>query len=120
VQSSELVQLVEEALDDLKAIDMVALNVTGFTSVTDYMLIVSGTSNRHVRSIADNVMEMVKAAGETVLGVEGHEYGEWVLVDLGDVVVHIMQPQVRDYYKLENLWDMDAKIRRPVDTEQGG
>jgi ribosome-associated protein len=120
VQSSELVQLVEEALEDLKVIDVVALNVTGFTSVTDYMLIASGTSNRHVRSIADNVMETVKAAGEVVLGVEGHEHGEWVLVDLGDVVVHVMQPQVRDFYKLENLWDMGSKSWRPVDTEQGG
>ena len=119
VQSSELAQIVEESLDDLKAIDVTTLNVTGFTSVTDYMLIASGTSNRHVRSIADNVMEIAKAAGETVLGVEGHEHGEWVLVDLGDVVVHVLQPQVRDFYKLENLWDMDAKSRRPVDTKQG-
>ena len=120
MQSNELAQLVEEALGDLKAVDIVALNVAGFTSITDYMIIASGTSNRHVRSIADNVMETVKAAGEAVLGAEGREHGEWVLVDLGDVVVHIMQPQVRDFYKLENLWSMDGKSRQPVDAEHGG
>ena len=120
MQSSELAQLAEGALGDLKAVDIVALNVAGFTSITDYMLIASGSSNRHVRSIADHVMETAKAAGETVLGIEGHEHGEWILVDLGDVVVHIMQPQARDFYKLENLWDMDSKSRRPVDAEHGG
>jgi len=120
VQSSELAQLVEETLDDMKAVDIVALNVAGITSITDYMLIASGTSDRHVRSIADNVIEKTKAAGRSVLGVEGHEHGEWVLVDLDDVVVHVMQPQMRDFYKLENLWSMDKSSSRPVDAERAG
>ena len=71
------------------------------------MVIASGRSDRHVRSIADHVLETAAAAGHNVLGVEGQEYGEWVLVDLADVVVHIMQPKVRDFYKLENLWGFD-------------
>jgi len=120
VQSIEFKQLAEGALDDLKAVDIVALNVTGFTSITDYMLIASGTSARHVRSIAGSVIEKAREVGQPVLGVEGHEHGEWVLVDLGDVVVHVMQPRVRDFYKLENLWSMEEKSVRPTDAEQAG
>jgi ribosome-associated protein len=120
VQSSEFKQLAEDALDDLKATDIVALDVTGFTSITDYMLIASGRSDRHVRSIADSVIDKAKEVGQPVLGVEGHEYGEWVLVDLGDVVVHVMQPRARDFYKLEDLWGMDDKSGRPTDAEQAG
>ena len=108
MQSKELVTLVEQAADDLKAVDMLTLEVSGLTSITDFMVIASGTSDRHVRSIADNVIEQAKAAGVQVLGVEGQDFGEWVLVDLGDVVVHIMQPRVRDFYKLENLWNLDT------------
>jgi ribosome-associated protein len=120
VQSSEFKQLAEEALDDLKATDIVALDVKGFTTFTDFMLIASGRSDRHVRSIADSVIEKAKEVGQPLLGVEGHEYGEWVLVDLGDVVVHIMQPKARDFYKLENLWSMDDKSGQPTDAEQAG
>ncbi|MFQ5636239.1 MAG: ribosome silencing factor [Gammaproteobacteria bacterium] len=107
--SSDLAALVEAALDDLKALNIQTLDVAGLTPITDYMVVASGTSDRHVRAIADNVIEKATAAGAEVLGVEGHEYGEWVLVDLADVVVHIMQPRVRDFYKLENLWNMDAE-----------
>jgi len=110
VRSKELVELVERALDDLKAVDIKILEVSGLTSITDYMVIAGGTSDRHVRSIADNVVEKAKEAGAEVLGIEGHEFGEWVLVDLTDVVVHIMQPRVRDFYKLENLWNLDEAI----------
>ncbi|MAF84631.1 MAG: ribosome silencing factor [Gammaproteobacteria bacterium] len=120
MQSSEFKQVVAEALDELKAVDIVALNVAGFTSITDYMVIASGTSDRHVRSIADNVMDKAREAGQTVLGLEGHEFGEWVLVDLGDIVVHIMQPRTRDYYKLENLWNMDTRSGQPTDAGQAG
>ena len=121
MQSSELAQLVANALDDLKAVDIVTLDVAGLTSITDYMLIASGTSDRHVRSIADSVVEKAKNAGQNVLGIEGHEYGEWVLVDLYDVVVHIMQPRVRDFYKLENLWGMNAaQSELPPDAGQRG
>lgn len=121
MQSSELAQLVEDALGDLKAVDIVALDVADLTSITDYMLIASGTSDRHVRSIADSVVEKAKDSGQSVLGIEGHEYGEWVLVDLHDVVVHIMQPRVRDFYKLENLWSMNAaRSKLPPDAGQRG
>ncbi len=108
MRSKDLVAVVEAALDDLKAVNRKTLDVAGLTSITDFMVIASGTSDRHVRSIADRVIEKAKEAGADILGVEGHEFGEWVLVDLTDVVVHIMQPRVRDFYKLENLWNMEA------------
>jgi ribosome-associated protein len=110
VRSEELVVLVEEALDELKALDISVLKVGDLTSITDHMVVTSGTSNRHVRSIADKVIEKAKAAGCTPLGIEGQEYGEWVLVDLGDVVVHVMQPKARDFYSLEKLWNMEAEF----------
>jgi ribosome-associated protein len=109
VQSDELIVLVEDALNELKALDICVLDVRALTSVTNHMVISSGTSSRHVRSIADNVIQKAKVAGCTPLGVEGHQYGEWVLVDLGDVVVHLMQPKARDFYSLEKLWDMEAR-----------
>lgn len=120
MQSSEFTQLMEIALDDLKAIDIVVLNVVGFTSITDYMLIASGRSDRHVRSIADSVIEKAREAGLSVLGIEGREFGEWVLVDLGDIVVHIMQPRTRNFYKLENLWNMDGRSGQPADAGNAG
>lgn len=109
MHSDELVTLVEDALNELKALDTCVLNVGRLTSVTDHMVISSGTSSRHVRSIADKVIEKAKAAGRVPLGVEGQQYGEWVLVDLGDVVVHLMQPKVRDFYNLEKLWNMETQ-----------
>lgn len=109
MQSDELVVLVEDALSELKAVNTCVLNVGVFTSLTDHMVIASGTSSRHVRSIADKVIEKSKAAGHSPLGVEGQQYGEWVLVDLGNVVVHLMQPKIRDFYNLEKLWNMGAQ-----------
>jgi ribosome-associated protein len=109
VHSDELVTLVEDALNELKALDTCVLNVGRLTSVTDHMVISSGTSSRHVRSIAEKVIEKAKAAGRVPLGVEGQQYGEWVLVDLGDVVVHLMQPKVRNFYNLEKLWNMETQ-----------
>ncbi len=122
VNSRDLLTLVEEALADLKAQDTCVLNVSKFTSITDYMVISSGTSSRHVRSIADRVVEKAKLAGRVPIGVEGHEFGEWVLVDLDEVVVHVMQPSARDFYKLENLWNMEAQSepeRAPTRAEPG-
>jgi ribosome-associated protein len=109
VQSDQLLALVEDALKDMKARDVCVLYVKAQTAITDYMVIASGTSNRHARSIADHVVEKAKAAGEMPIGVEGQESGEWVLVDLDAVVVHVMQPDAREFYKLENLWDMESK-----------
>jgi ribosome-associated protein len=106
VQSRKLASLAEAALDDMKARDVRVIDVRKLTTVTDYMVIASGTSDRHVRSIADRVVERATAAGCKPLGTEGEDAGEWVLVDLQDVVVHVMLNRVRDLYKLENLWDM--------------
>ena len=119
VDSKQLVKMAEEAVTDMKARDVRILDVQGLTSITDYMLIASGTSDRHVRSIADRLVEKAKDAGHPPLGMEGHQHGEWVLVDLEDVVAHIMQPRIRDFYKLENLWDMDSAAAQ-TGTEGGG
>ena len=111
MQNDELIRTVENALDELKAKDVVRIDVQELTSVTDCMIIASGTSSRHVSSLSDNVVEKAKAAGTRPLGVEGKDSGEWVLVDLGDVIVHIMQPATRQFYDLERLWQ-SAESRR--------
>ncbi len=108
MQTEKLIRLVETALEDLKARDIVLLDVRGKCSVTDYMIVASGSSNRHVKAVADNVLMEAKKAGVTPLGVEGLESAEWALVDLGDVVVHVMQPQARELYDLERLWGADV------------
>jgi len=105
--------VVLQALDDIKAKDVVVLDVRGKTSITDIMIIASGTSDRHVKSIAQSVAFKAKQAGETPLGTEGVEDGEWALVDLNGVVVHVMQPKVRDFYHLERLWSMDQAESKP-------
>jgi ribosome silencing factor RsfS/YbeB/iojap len=98
-------KVVETALADMKAVDIRVLDVRGVSDVADYMVIASGTSDRHLRSIADRVIQMAKAAGHRPLGVEGEQQGEWVLVDLPDVMVHVMLPRTREFYQLEHLWD---------------
>ena len=104
MQAEPLKKLVVDALDDLKAINTVTLDVTGLTDVMDYLVVASGTSNRHVKSLASNVCMEAKKQGQRALGVEGEDAGEWVLVDFGDVVVHVMLPASRDFYDLERLW----------------
>ncbi|MEP4146872.1 MAG: ribosome silencing factor [Halioglobus sp.] len=104
MQAEQLKKLVVEALDDMKAVNTVTLDVTGLTDVMDYLVVASGTSNRHVKSLADNVCMEAKKQGQRALGVEGEDAGEWVLVDFGDVVVHVMLPATRDFYDLERLW----------------
>lgn len=110
MQAEQMIKLVEKALEDNKARDLLTLDVRGKSSVTDYMVIASGSSNRHVRSSAEAVVVAAKEAGEIPLGVEGADSGEWVLVDLGDVIVHVMQPAVRSFYDLERLWGPDAAV----------
>ena len=105
-----------EALEDLKAEDITVLDVKGKTTVTDWVIIASGSSSRHVKSIANNVAVEAKKAGRTPLGIEGEKEGEWVLVDLGDIIVHVMQRQVREFYDLESLWSVDLAQRREQDV----
>jgi ribosome-associated protein len=99
-------QVVAAALDDLKATDVSVLDVRHLTTVTDTMIVASGRSERHVRAIADEVVVQCKKEGYRPIGVEGKNVGDWVLVDLGDVVVHVMQPRAREFYNLEKLWDI--------------
>ena len=102
----QLQALVVNALADLKGVDIRVLDVTDMTSITDRMVIAGGTSTRHVKSLADHVALKAKQAGNPPLGIEGEQGGEWVLIDLGDVVVHVMLPPVREFYALEKLWSV--------------
>ena len=97
------------ALDDRKALEVKLLDVRGLTDIADYMVIASGTSDRHVRSVAQRVVEKTKEAGYRPHGCEGLTDGDWVLIDLHEMIVHIMLPRVREFYGLEKLWDMSAK-----------
>ena len=108
MQVEQLKDIVINALEDMKAQDIKVLDVRGKTSITDLMIFASGTSDRHVKSIAETVAFHAKQAGEPPLGTEGALEGEWALVDLNGVVVHIMQPKVRDYYQLERLWSTEG------------
>ena len=117
MQANELKDIVLGALEGLKGADIIDLDVRDMTSVTDFMIIVSGTSDRHVKSLADAVVMACKRAGVAALGVEGEREGEWVLVDLGDVVVHVMQPRIREFYALEKLWAVTEESREK--TERG-
>lgn len=110
LQSEATRKLALQALEALKADNIVVLDVRAHASFTDYMIFASGSSTRHVSAIADSVVEAAKATGQPALGIEGEDVGEWVLVDLGDVVVHIMLPDVRLYYELEKLWGEELAV----------
>lgn len=118
MQVEELRDLVIKTLEDLKARDIKVLDVRGKTSITDIMIIASGTSGRHVKSVAEAVAFQAKLAGAPPIGTEGIQDGEWALVDLNDVVVHVMQAKVRDFYQLERLWSMDASPVEQKASEQ--
>lgn len=100
--------LVQGALEEMKAGHPLVLDVRGRTAITDFMAFATGNSRRHVKSIAERVVELAKAAGLPPLGVEGLDGAEWVLVDLGDAVVHVMLEEVREFYRLERIWGVDA------------
>jgi len=100
-----LQDVVLDALADMKAVDVKALDVRGLTDITDTMVVASGTSDRHVKSIADRVVQRCKEAGFRPFGMEGERDGDWVLVDLQDVVLHVMLPRIREFYALEKLWE---------------
>lgn len=112
---SALQALVEDALDDLKAQDVVVMDVTELTDVTDTLIIATGTSARHVKSLAENVVEDAKKSDMRPLGTEGIAAGEWALVDFGDLVVHVMQASTRDLYELEKLWSLEPASRKSQD-----
>lgn len=118
MQTQALKTLVIDALEGLKGKDVIVLDVAHMTSVTDLMVIASGTSTRHVSAMADNVVEEAKHAGMQPLGVEGRQAQDWVLVDLGDVVVHVMTAEARAHYDLERLWgELPISTR---DNAEGG
>ncbi|MBK8116883.1 MAG: ribosome silencing factor [Candidatus Accumulibacter sp.] len=107
----QLEKLVVDALEDIKGHDIEVINTSRLTSLFDRMVIACGESNRQVKSLARNVQDKVRAAGAPVLSCEGEEVGEWILVDLGDIIVHVMQPAVRSYYNLEELWGGKGPVR---------
>jgi len=107
----ELEKLVVDALEDIKGRDVEVIDTCRLTSLFERMVIACGDSNRQVKSLARNVQDKVRAAGGQVLSCEGEEVGEWVLVDLGDIIVHVMQPAVRSYYNLEELWGGRGPLR---------
>jgi ribosome-associated protein len=108
---------VVDALEDVKAIDIKVMDVTKLTAITSYMIIASGSSNRQTKSLAHNVVVKIKELGGEVYGIEGEKEGEWVLVDLGDILVHVMQPSVRDYYNLEQLWGAAESRRTKAESK---
>ncbi len=111
LEAVELRDLILGAVDDLKGGEPVVLDVSAMTEVTDYMIIVSGSSARHVAAIVDNVLSVAKARGIEVLGVEGRDNNDWVLIDLADVVVHVMRAATRAFFELERLWEtLDAPV----------
>jgi ribosome-associated protein len=119
MQVESLRDLVVTTLEDMKAFDIVTLDVRGKTSITDFFVIASANSDRHVKSSAESVAFQAKQAGQPPIGTEGLQEGEWALIDLNGVVVHIMQPKVRDFYQLERLWDVDPVAAEKVSKERG-
>jgi ribosome-associated protein len=112
----KLQRLVVDALEDVKGADIKVYNSTGLTQLFDRVIIASGTSNRQTRALAASVRDKVKAAGGDIVSVEGEETGEWVLVDLGDAIVHVMQPAIRQYYNLEEIWGAKpVAMKSPAD-----
>jgi ribosome-associated protein len=112
----QMKKAVVDALEDVKATDISVLDVSKLTSLASYMIIASGTSNRQTRALADNVKKKLKENGAEIYGTEGEQEGEWVLVDLGDIIVHIMLPATRDYYNLEQLWGAAESRRQSSKT----
>ena len=121
MNTEEMTSLAVSALEDLKGIDIVILDIADKSSIADNMLVATGSSQRHVSSLGSEVRKQFKDAGHLPLGVEGDNRSDWVLVDLGDVIVHVMTPEMRDFYALEKLWslgpdqaDQDSAVLTPV------
>ena len=109
IEPSKMKDLVVTALEDVKGVDIQVLKIDDISDFADYMIVVSGTSDRHVRSLASNAIDHLRKAGIRAIGSEGEELGEWILVDFADVVVHAMREEVRAFYKLEKLWGEDIR-----------
>ncbi|WP_305907359.1 ribosome silencing factor [Methylomarinum sp. Ch1-1] len=107
MQAEELVKIVEKVVDERKGANITVLDVRGKTTITDYMVLVTGTSERHAKSLCEYVSEKVKELGIRHPGLEGQEGSDWLLLDLGDVILHVMTAQAREFYQLEKLWSMD-------------
>ena len=112
MELEQQVELARDALDEMKATDIQVIDIQGKSSMTDFVILASGTSTRHVKSIANNVQVRAKEAGEEPLGSEGEREGEWCLVDLNSVIVHIMLPEVRDFYRLEKIWERPEVVEK--------
>ena len=106
-----MLSIIEDSLDDDQAIDVLSIDLQGKTTIADRMIIASGRSSRHVSAIADHLVHRLKAAGVKGISVEGQKHGDWVLIDAGDVLIHLFRPEVREFYKLEKLWG-DAAARQ--------
>jgi len=119
MQANELQQRIHDLLDDAKAQNIVVLDVHRISSIADYMIIATGTSTRHVSAVADNLIDSLKKEGIRAWGIEGQDTGEWVLVDFGDVIVHIMQAEARDFYQLEKLWSGNEAAETESSADQG-
>ncbi len=107
LSSDALLEIVETSLDDDKAQAVTVINLSGKSSIADYMVIASGTSTRQVAAISDHLVEKLKAAGEKHVSTDGKSQGDWVLIDVGDVIVHVFRPEVREFYNLEKMWGVD-------------
>jgi len=112
---NEITDLVQNSLEDMKAVDIVSLDVVGKSSLTDVLFFATGNSTRHVKSIADEVSIKAKEANLDIIGIEGKGSAEWVLVDLNDVIVHVMLAKTRDFYQLEKLWEADDANDKTVE-----
>jgi ribosome-associated protein len=112
-EPSELLNLLEKSLDDYKADGIVVINLEGRTSLTDYMVIASGNSQRHVGAMAENLREKIKQSGIQTVSVEGQTQCDWVLIDAGDIIIHLFRPEVREFYNIEKMWG----VSQPAITE---
>ena len=112
----QLHQLVLSTLEELKAVDVKSVDVTGLSPLTDHFVVASGNSTRHVKSMADKLVQAAKAKGLQPLGVEGEQEAQWILVDLNDIIVHLMLPQARAFYNIEKLWEVSSEQRASTVT----
>jgi ribosome-associated protein len=112
LNSAQMVKIAVAALEDIKGKEITVMEVGHLTSLFDKMIVASGDSTRQVKSLADNVREKLKEAGVDIIGMEGEQVGEWVLVDAGDIIIHVMHPTVRAHYNLEELWGAARKSRQ--------